>query len=168
MTDKRYPRAFSHIGITVPDLEKAIEFYTGVMGWYLLMGPEVIKEEKETAIGQMCIDVFGTGWKEFKIAHISTSDKVGIELFQFPAKPASGGGFEPFKTGIFHFCVQDPDIEGLAEKIVEAGGRQRMPIREYFPGEKPFKMVYMEDPFGNIIEIYSHSYELTYSAGAYV
>jgi catechol-2,3-dioxygenase len=28
-------------------------------------------------------------------------------------------------------------------------------------------MVYMEDPFGNILEIYSHSYELTYSAGAY-
>ena len=28
-------------------------------------------------------------------------------------------------------------------------------------------MIYMEDPFGNILEIYSHSYELTYSAGAY-
>jgi hypothetical protein len=25
----------------------------------------------------------------------------------------------------------------------------------------------MEDPFGNILEIYSHSYELIYSAGAY-
>jgi hypothetical protein len=25
----------------------------------------------------------------------------------------------------------------------------------------------MEDPFGIILEIYSHSYELTYSAGAY-
>ena len=28
-------------------------------------------------------------------------------------------------------------------------------------------MVYCEDPFGNLVEIYSHSYELTYSAGAY-
>ncbi|EAZ99794.1 hypothetical protein MELB17_12341 [Marinobacter sp. ELB17] len=25
----------------------------------------------------------------------------------------------------------------------------------------------MEDPFGNIVEIYSHSYELFYSDGAY-
>lgn len=25
----------------------------------------------------------------------------------------------------------------------------------------------MEDPFGNILEINSHSYELTYGAGAY-
>ncbi len=163
-----YPRAFSHIGITVPDLEKAIDFYTSVMGWYLLMGPVSVNEENETAIGKMCIDVFGTGWETFRIAHLSTSDKIGIELFEFPTKPSKPPAFEPFNTGIFHFCVQDPDIEGLAKKIVEAGGKQRMPIREYYPGDKPFKMVYMEDPFGIIIEIYSHSYELTYSEGSYV
>lgn len=64
-------------------------------------------------------------------------------------------------------CVQDPDVEGLVEKIVAHGGKQRMPIREYYPGEKPYRMVYVEDPFGLIFEIYSHSYELTYSQGAY-
>jgi lactoylglutathione lyase family protein len=162
-----YPKAFSHIGLTVPDLEKAIDFYTHIMGWYLLMGPEVVKEEKETAIGKMCIDVFGEGWGEFKIAHLSTSDKIGIELFEFPNSKKTSGKFEPFKTGVFHFCVQDPNIEDLIEKVLKAGGKQRMPVREYYPGEKPFKMVYMEDPFGNIFEIYTHSYELTYSSGAY-
>ena len=45
--------------------------------------------------------------------------------------------------------------------------KQRMPIREYYPGEKPYRMVYVEDPFGLIFEVYSHSYELTYSQGAY-
>ncbi len=48
-----------------------------------------------------------------------------------------------------------------------AGGKQRMPVRHYFPGEKPYRMVYVEDPFGIVFELYSHSYELTYSAGAY-
>jgi hypothetical protein len=28
-------------------------------------------------------------------------------------------------------------------------------------------MYYVEDPFGIIFEVYSHSYELTYSSGAY-
>jgi len=28
-------------------------------------------------------------------------------------------------------------------------------------------MCYVEDPFGLIFEVYSHSYELTYSQGAY-
>ena len=56
-----YPKAFSHIGISVPNVEKAVEFYSNVMGWYLIMKPTVINEESETPIGQMCIDVFGTG-----------------------------------------------------------------------------------------------------------
>ena len=64
--------------------------------------------------------------------------------------------------------MQDPDLEGLVEKIVAAGGKKRMQEpRFYYPGEKPYRMIYMEDPFGNIIEIYSHSYELHYSSGAY-
>ncbi|MFT5815905.1 MAG: hypothetical protein ACI9VT_003681 [Psychroserpens sp.] len=39
--------------------------------------------------------------------------------------------------------------------------------RYSYPVEKPYRMIYMEDPFGNILEIYSHSYELTYAQGAY-
>ena len=42
-----------------------------------------------------------------------------------------------------------------------------MPIREYYPDKKPYKMCYVEDPFGIVFEIYTHSYELTYSSGAY-
>ncbi|HVP18181.1 MAG TPA: hypothetical protein VMU36_04235, partial [Spirochaetia bacterium] len=64
-------------------------------------------------------------------------------------------------------CIQDPEIEETIQKVLANGGKQRMPIREYYPGEKPYRMVYMEDPFGNVFELYSHSYELTYSSGAY-
>ncbi len=161
-----YPRTFSHIGISVPSVEKAVAFYGEVMGWYLIMKPTEITEESETAIGQMCIDVFGTGWGSFKIAHMSTGDRIGVEMFAFPNNEPPGE-FEYWKTSTFYFCVQDPDIEGLVEKIVAYGGKQRMPIREYYPGEKPFRMCYVEDPFGLIFEVYSHSYELTYSQGAY-
>ena len=161
-----YPRNFSHIGITVTDLDKAVEFYTKVMGWYLIMPATTITED-DSAIGVMCNDVFGPGWGSFRIAHLSTGDKIGIELFEFPNSERRENNFEFWKSGVFHFSVQDPDVEGLAARIVAAGGKQRMPVREYFPGEKPYRMVYMEDPFGNILEIYSHSYELTYSAGAY-
>lgn len=169
MTKKEqvYPKSFSHIGITVPDLEKAVKFYSEVMGWYVIMPPTEIKEENETAIGKMCIDVFGSGWGTFRIAHLSTGDKIGIELFEFKQSKDQPAAFNPFGTGLFHYSVQDPDIEGLVKRIVEAGGKQRMPIREYYPGEKPFKMCYVEDPFGVVFEIYTHSYEMTYSQGAY-
>lgn len=162
-----YPRAFSHIGITVPDLEAAVRFYTEILGFYCIMPPTVINEENETPIGIMCSDVFGTGWKSFKIAHLATSDGIGIELFEFNSSRKTTAQFQPFHSGLFHFSVQDPDIEGLVAKIVAAGGKQRMPIRAYYPGEKPYRMCYVEDPFGTVFEIYSHAYELHYASGAY-
>lgn len=162
-----YPRTFSHIGISVPDLDAAVKFYTEVLGWYLIMKPTEIVED-DSAIGEMCTDVFGAGWDKFRIAHLSTGDRVGVEIFEFKNQENPENNFEYWKTGVFHFCVQDPDVEGLAEKIVEAGGKKRMKApRYYYPGEKPYRMIYMEDPFGNILEIYSHSYELIYSSGAY-
>lgn len=167
MSKPSYPRSFSHIGITVPDINKAVNFYHEVMGWYIIMPPSIVKKESDTTIGQMCIDVFGDEWDEFEIAHMSTSEGIGVELFSFPHGEKEAPEFNPFNTGLFHFCVQDPEIEALTKKIVDFGGKQRMPIREYYPKEKPFKMVYVEDPFGIVFEIYSHSYELTYSSGAY-
>lgn len=162
-----YPRAFSHIGLSVPNIEEAVKFYREVMGWYVVMAPSVIKEENDTAIGVMCTDVFGAGYESFTIAHMVTSDGIGIELFEFKQNDREKQHFNFRNTGMFHFSVQDPDIEGLIEKIIVNGGKQRMPIREYYPGEKPYRMCYVEDPFGIVFEIYTHSYEVTYSKGAY-
>jgi lactoylglutathione lyase family protein len=163
----KYPRSFSHIGLSVPDIFKAYDFYTQVLGFYSIMPPTKVNEDTQTAIGQMCTDVFGAGFDSFHIAHLSTGDGIGLELFQFPQNTEDRAEFRPYQNGVFHFAIKDPDIENLVQKIVAHGGKQRMPIRYYYPGEKPYAMVYMEDPFGNIIEIYTHSYELHYSSGAY-
>lgn len=163
----QYPRNFSHIGISVSDLEGAVKFYTEVLGWYLIMEPTKIIED-DSPIGEMCQDVLGQGWESFDIAHLSTGDRIGVELFQFKNQEDPENNFEFWKTGVFHFAVQDPNLEELVEKIVANGGKKRMEKpRYYYPGEKPYRMIYMEDPFGNILELYSHSYELIYSSGAY-
>ncbi len=61
-----YPRAFSHIGLSVPDVDKAVEFYMEVMGWYILMEPSEVLED-DSPIGIMCKDVFGSGWGKLRI-----------------------------------------------------------------------------------------------------
>ena len=160
------PRTFSHIGLSVPDLDRAVEFYRDVLGFYVIMPPTLITDD-DTDIGVMCNDVFCQGWGRFRIAHLATADRIGFELFEFEGNHAPEDNLPFRRTGMFHFAIQDPDIEALAARIVAAGGKQRMPVREYFPGEKPYRMVYVEDPFGIVFELYSHSYELTYSAGAY-
>ncbi len=158
---------FSHIGITVPDLERAVDFYTKAFGFYTIMPPTEV-ERDDSAIGQMCDDVFGSGWSKFRIAHLSTGDGIGIELFEFPNTEQEERPFEYWRPGLFHFCIQDENLEERVKVIESLGGKQRMQqVRKYYPGEKPYRMVYCEDPFGNIFELYSHSYELTYSAGAY-
>ncbi len=160
------PRVFSHIGLSVPNLEAAVKFYTEVFGFYIIMKPTEVVEDGSD-IGQMCTDVFGAGWKRLRIAHLATADRIGFELFEFDGNCAPQDNLSFRQHGMFHFAIQDPDVEGLLAKIVAAGGKQRMPVREYFPGKKPYRMVYVEDPFGIVFELYSHSYELTYSAGAY-
>ncbi|WOO87741.1 VOC family protein [Mollicutes bacterium LVI A0039] len=165
--EKMYPRKFSHIGMSVKNIEEVVRWYSEVLGFYVLMPVTDVNNEADTAIGVMCQDVFGNEFQNFKIAHLSTVDGIGIELFEFPEAKEMQAEFAPYNLGVFHICIQDPNIEELAQTIVNNGGKQRMPIREYYPGEKPYKMVYMEDPFGNIIELYTHSYELHYSAGVY-
>ena len=101
------------------------------------------------------------------LRHLATADRIGLELFEFDGHTAPEDNLAFRKHGMFHFAIQDPDLEGLLAKILAAGGKQRMPVRAYYPDKKPYRMVYVEDPFGIVFEIYSHSYELTYSAGAY-
>ena len=48
-----YPRVFSHLGLSVPDLDKAVKFYSEVMGWYIIMPPTTIKRD-DSDIGIMC------------------------------------------------------------------------------------------------------------------
>ena len=94
--------------------------------------------EDDSPIGEMCTDVFGANWGKFKIAHMSTGDRIGIEIFEFENQEDPGNNFEYWKTGVFHFCVQDPNLEELVEKIVSAGCKKCMEKpQNYYPGEKP-------------------------------
>ena len=46
------------------------------------------------------------------------------------------------------------------KKISESGGNKRSKIWDLVPN-KGYKIVFCEDPFGNVIEIYTHGYEQT-------
>ena len=161
--DAVYPRAFSHVGITVPDIDKAVEWYAAVLGFTLLAGPMDVRGG-EGATGEASGDIFGTRMDRFRLAHMVGADGVGLEIFEFvePEVETPGDNFEYWKIGIFHFCVVDPDIEGMARRIAEAGGKQRSKVWPLNP-YKPYKVCYCEDPWGNIVEINSHSYEQTWS-----
>jgi len=159
MMNYRYP--FNHAGVSVTDLEKAIKFYREVFGLRLIMGPEEIKADN-TVIGQLCSDIFGSRMKHFRIAHMTAANGIGIELFEFkdPAAERRENSFEYWKTGIFHIAFTSPDLEESMKKIEKNGGKIRSKIWESFPG---CRLLYCEDPFGNIFELYDCSYAEMYA-----
>lgn len=154
------PRPLHHIGICVPDIDAAVAWYADVMGYRVFTGPVLLDVEKD-ARGQLK-NLFGPKFRKLKIAHLSTGGGCGLELFE-PVdppfeKPASD--VEYWRGGPFHFCVTDPDIEGLAARITATGGRQLSEIWDDRPPSNIMKMVYCQDPFGTLIEIHTHSYEI--------
>ena len=157
---QHYPRTINHVAVSVPDLDKAITWYTEVLGFNLVMGPMEGSANDYSHIGKMFQDIFGEQFQKLRLAHLSFGNQVGFEIFEFiePKEEKRQNNFEYWKTGFFHICVTDPNIEELTKRIVANGGKQRSEIWELTPG-KPFKVVSCEDPFGNVIDIYTHGYE---------
>ncbi len=156
------PRALNHIGLTVPDIDAAIRWYGEIFGFQLIMGPRKLEpQQHETSETRQ---IFGPRFKKALQAHLVTANGVGLELFQFidPPDQAPENNMEYWKHGFWHICFTDPDIEVLARKIEESGGRLRSGIANFVPGTDR-KLIYCEDPFGNVIELFSHSYEQTFS-----
>jgi catechol 2,3-dioxygenase-like lactoylglutathione lyase family enzyme len=155
----------NHVGIMVGDMDKAVEFYTNALGLKVVMGNTKVEEERETAIGRMCVAVFGEGFKGFNIAHLVTTDGIGVELFEMKERQERHD-VDFSRIGIFHFCLQTDDFHGVIERTEKFGGKVRMDIMRYHPEDdnNQAKMVYLEDPFGNLFELYSHTYEETYAS----
>ncbi|WP_279152618.1 VOC family protein [Photobacterium iliopiscarium] len=154
----------NHVGIMVGDMDTAVEFYTKALGLDIVMGNTKVTEERETAIGRMCIAVFGAGFKGFNIAHLLTKDGIGFELFEMKDRQQRHE-VDFSRIGIFHFCLQTDDFHGVIVRTEQYGGKVRMDIMRYHPEDdsNTSQMVYLEDPFGNLFELYSHTYEETYS-----
>jgi catechol 2,3-dioxygenase-like lactoylglutathione lyase family enzyme len=154
------PLPFNHIGMTVPDIDRAIEWYGAVLGFGLIFRRtlELNPDVPEVA------EIFGPAFRRAFQAHLVSANGVGLELFQFiePAVDMPQDNFHYQRGGVFHLCVTDPDLPGLVERVISHGGRQRTKIWQFLP-DRPYHLVYLEDCFGNVIEGLSHHYAETFS-----
>jgi len=141
----------AHVGISVPELEPALRWYSGVLGFEPL-GRITRVRANEGHAGVVAADVLGPG--SFRQGQLVGGNGVGLELFEFD-EPATG------RRGIFHMCLVAPDVAATAERIGASGGRRTSQIWPIFEGE-PYVMCYCEDPFGNVVELYSHEHGRVY------
>ena len=158
-----YPRVVTHVGVTVTNMVKAIDWYRTIFGFQLLAGPaELVSDDSH--FGMIGRDIFGADFRRGQLAQLTGANGVCIELFQFdePRSEVRQNNFEYWKAGIMHFTIIEPEIEKMVQTIAESGGKARSKVWTLFPG-KPYKIAYCEDPFGNIVEISTHSTEQTWS-----
>lgn len=153
------PKAFNHVAVSITDMDVAVSWYRDVLEMTVLLGPVEVSAS-DPSLSTVVRNVFGPLLGKFKLCHLSSANGVGIELFQFfePKAELRNDNFEYWKTGFYHVAITEPQIEELAKKIANSGGKLRTGILELVPGSGK-KICFCEDPFGNIIEIYSHSYE---------
>jgi catechol 2,3-dioxygenase-like lactoylglutathione lyase family enzyme len=154
------PRAFNHIGLTIPDMDRAISWYGNVLGFKLIYRRTLEYRPEVPEVRE----IFGPKFKRAIQSHLLSANGVGLELFQFIDPPVQSpeDNFTYWRTGVFHLCVTDPDLEGLAARVVAHGGKLRTKIWQFLP-DRPYKLIYCEDCFGNIIEAFSHQYAETFS-----
>ncbi len=94
------PLALNHIGMTVPDIDHAIDWYGSVMGFRLIFRRLMEYQPRIPEVRE----IFGPQFVRAHQAHLLSANGVGIELFQFlePPVAAPADNFRYWQTGIFH------------------------------------------------------------------
>jgi catechol 2,3-dioxygenase-like lactoylglutathione lyase family enzyme len=157
--EENQPLSINHIGLVVPDLDRAVDWYQTVLSFQILSGPHEVTLTDSYG-SRMLKDFFAPELKKLRLVHMTSADGVGLEIFEFidPSVQRPRKAFNFRKAGFYHICVTAPNIESLTQKIVNNGGKQISKIWELRRGTG-LKGVYCQDPFGNVIEIFTQLYE---------
>lgn len=157
--EKPQPLGINHVAISVTNLEQAIKWYQEIFGFRQIGSPVEFVTDNSLA-GMALKDIHGENFKKMRTSWLISENHIGLEIIEYvePKSQRRQDNFDYWRSGITHICITDPKIERLCHKISEQGGKQRSEIWEIVPS-KGYKIAFCEDPFGNIIEIYSNNYE---------
>ena len=125
--------------------------------------------------------IYPSNLQKAKIAWMSCGNSVGFEVFEFvdpPHQPSPDFEYnrmppsyslrssigekandylgECVGAGFFHIAVTSPDPEDVLKRAVAQGGKQVGETVAMGPVEKA---LYLSDPWGNVVEVLSCSYE---------
>jgi catechol 2,3-dioxygenase-like lactoylglutathione lyase family enzyme len=128
---------FDHVGISVPDLAAATDWYRATLGLTV-----------ETSFA-----VAGTDLRGVMLRHPDSGFRIEL-LHRTGAVPglAPASALEAAGTlGFGHICLCVPEVPAEYDRLIAAGATSRMPPS---PAPRPGATVcFVADPWGNLIEI---------------
>ncbi|WP_454866870.1 VOC family protein [Pseudomonas lini] len=147
-------RAIEHVGITVPDIEKATRFFVEAFG------AQTLYDMLDEPLGGQAVET-GLGIPPGAVIQVIRMLRLGngpnLELFSYSGV-AQAQPVVPSDFGIQHICIYVDDIDVAADRLEKAGG-----ILLSRPGDLPGldagegnRYVYTRTPWGSTIELVTY------------
>ena len=135
-----------HAAMAVPDIQKAVDFYCGVVGFEVVMDMALPTELPGMAQA-MGIEDCGCQVRMIKKGNSC------IELFEFK-ETSPGDAKRPVNLqGITHFALVSDDFQSDFDHLAANGVEfNTAPF-----GASPNLFAYGRDPFGNVVELLEHA-----------
>jgi catechol 2,3-dioxygenase-like lactoylglutathione lyase family enzyme len=132
-----------HVGISVTNLDKAIEFYTKMFDMELAASFPFG--------GPLYSQVMGLDNAHGRMGVVRKGSLM-LELFEFanPSPARKDPNYSVGDRGISHFGIEVTDIEAVYERLVAAGTRFHCPVVTFPRG---VKATYGRDQDGNVFEL---------------
>jgi catechol 2,3-dioxygenase-like lactoylglutathione lyase family enzyme len=137
---------FNHTSFTVPDLDRAVRFWTDALGF------------RAASVGERSGDwqgrVTGVLGARLKVAHLYGYGH-HMEFIQYLSGAAAATRYEPNMSGAAHVCLEVTDIQATAAQLLAAGATPQGEMAEVTMGAGAGGWAgYIRDPNGIIIELY--------------
>jgi catechol 2,3-dioxygenase-like lactoylglutathione lyase family enzyme len=142
-----------HVGLTVSDLDRSLEFYCGLLGLELLWRRVYEKGEIGAIVGV-------PEATSFDIAMLRVpGGELELELLEYRGCEGRSGAAEPSdpsKPGAAHFALFVDDVERLHDDLRARGVRFRSdgPVEMTAGANRGGKSLYSHDPDGFVVEFH--------------
>jgi catechol 2,3-dioxygenase-like lactoylglutathione lyase family enzyme len=142
-------RGIDHVGLTVGDLDRAVEFWCGRLGLRLLHRATETDPDIASLIGEDSV--------ELEIADLDAGDGRIIELIKYTrpsGRPIRAQSSDP---GSLHIAVRVDDLDATLQRLEGSGARKISPhpVVLHDPGGAwdGVACCYITDPDGIIVEL---------------
>ncbi|WP_031468505.1 VOC family protein [Sciscionella sediminilitoris] len=138
--------ATEHTGITVADLDRALEFWTGALGFALV--------RRGRLDGDFAGDVTGVAETGISIAVLEAPGGHRIELLEYTTADRDRSAKRPCDPGAMHLAFTVDDIEAVLAAVAVHGFTPPGRVRAMPDGPRAgTRFVYLTDPDGTTVEL---------------
>lgn len=159
---RRHIGSIDHVGLTVPDLDAAVDFYRRAVYARELfrLGPFDAREMPASGDGDWTAAHIGVADARFNVAMLGFESGALLELFAYD-RPDDRGTMPPRNCdlGGHHIAFEVKDLSAAVDHIVQCGGRALAgPINVEAGQDSKYKwpalqVNYVLDPWGNQLEV---------------